>query len=335
MLYDGANHYLYDGEGRLCAEQSVTTGAMTGYLYDAEGNRVAKGSLTSYNCDVTPNADGIAANGFALETQYIFGLGGEQLTAIDGAGNWLRSNIGAGAAEVSYDGQGRLHYALLDGQGTKRMQVGLALNTQGALVLEQEESCANLPFGDSLQCMGSGADVSKLHYTAKERDLETGNDYFGARYYGSTMGRFLSPDWSKNPQGVPYANYANPQSLNLYSFVGNNPLTLTDADGHVSECQECDQEALAFVTVSIHAPTWGATACMAVARPIAEFQSTRPRGARRTVAHHPPALQSFQSTRPRGARHRPAAHRAQQTYVSIHAPTWGATARAPAWANRP
>ena len=75
--------------------------------------------------------------------------------------------------------------------------------------------------------------------STKERDLETGNDYFGARYFSSTMGRFLSPDWSKNPQGVPYANYANPQSLNLYSFVGNNPLTLTDADGHASECDTC------------------------------------------------------------------------------------------------
>ena len=32
MLSDGANNYLYDGEGRICAEQSLTTGAMTGDL---------------------------------------------------------------------------------------------------------------------------------------------------------------------------------------------------------------------------------------------------------------------------------------------------------------
>jgi hypothetical protein len=45
------------------------------------------------------------------------------------------------------------------------------------------------------------------------------------------MGRWLSPDWSKNPQGVPYADYTNPQTLNLYSYVGNNPLALLDPDG--------------------------------------------------------------------------------------------------------
>ncbi len=31
-------------------------------------------------------------------------------------------------------------------------------------------------------------------YTGKERDAESGLDYFGARYYGSNMGRFMSPD---------------------------------------------------------------------------------------------------------------------------------------------
>ena len=33
-------------------------------------------------------------------------------------------------------------------------------------------------------------------FTGKERDTESGNDYFGARYYSSSMGRFMSPDWS-------------------------------------------------------------------------------------------------------------------------------------------
>ena len=52
--------------------------------------------------------------------------------------------------------------------------------------------------------------------TGKERDGETGNDYFGARYYASSMGRFLSPDWSAKAEPVPYAKLDNPQSLNLY-----------------------------------------------------------------------------------------------------------------------
>jgi len=55
-------------------------------------------------------------------------------------------------------------------------------------------------------------------FTGKERDTESGNDYFGARYYASSMGRFMSPDKAFADQ---YA--VNPQSWNLYSYVRNNP----------------------------------------------------------------------------------------------------------------
>jgi RHS repeat-associated protein len=60
---------------------------------------------------------------------------------------------------------------------------------------------------------------SPSRYTGKERDSESGNDYFGARYYASTMGRFMSPDVSGEPMTLPYSNIENPQSLNLYAYV--------------------------------------------------------------------------------------------------------------------
>jgi RHS repeat-associated protein len=72
-------------------------------------------------------------------------------------------------------------------------------------------------------------------FTGKERDSESGLDYFGARYYGSTMGRWMSPDWSRTPEGIPYTDLSNPQSLNLYGYVLNNPLSHADADGHCCE----------------------------------------------------------------------------------------------------
>ena len=46
------------------------------------------------------------------------------------------------------------------------------------------------------------------------------------------MGRFMSPDWSAKVEPVPYAKLDNPQSLNLYAYVMNNPMTRFDADGH-------------------------------------------------------------------------------------------------------
>jgi len=68
--------------------------------------------------------------------------------------------------------------------------------------------------------------------SGKERDAESGLDYFGARYYGSTMGRWMSPDWAAKAEPVPYAKLDNPQSLNLYAYVNNNPLRIADKDGH-------------------------------------------------------------------------------------------------------
>jgi RHS repeat-associated protein len=65
---------------------------------------------------------------------------------------------------------------------------------------------------------------------------------FGARYYGSSLGRFMTPDWAAKPTNVPYASFGNPQSLNLYSYVNNNPTTTRDPDGHCAEVVSCTLE---------------------------------------------------------------------------------------------
>lgn len=78
--------------------------------------------------------------------------------------------------------------------------------------------------------------------TGKERDSESGNDYFGARYYSSAMGRFMSPDWSAKYEPVPYAKLDNPQTLNLYNYMRNNPLAGVDPDGHCCEDEPPDEE---------------------------------------------------------------------------------------------
>ena len=63
-------------------------------------------------------------------------------------------------------------------------------------------------------------------FTGKERDAETGLDYFGARYMSAAQGRFTSPDAPFNDQ-----NPSDPQSWNLYGYVRNNPLRAIDPDG--------------------------------------------------------------------------------------------------------
>jgi RHS repeat-associated protein len=53
----------------------------------------------------------------------------------------------------------------------------------------------------------------------------------------------MSPDWDSDPGAIPFADHSNPQSLNLYGYVQNNPLTNTDPDGH-EKCAEPQDEHL-------------------------------------------------------------------------------------------
>ncbi len=99
----------------------------------------------------------------------------------------------------------------------------------------------SLPFGDGLSTY-LGTDNDLTHFTGKERDVNTsdvnnqsGLDYFRARFYSSTMGRFLNPDFSSasvQNEPLPFSDLPNPQSLNLYSYALNNPTSLIDSDGH-------------------------------------------------------------------------------------------------------
>jgi RHS repeat-associated protein len=225
---------LYDGEGRICAtRQPILAGlfSQTQYIYDAEGNRVAEGMIADWSkgCDLTQN-------GFQQTKAYIVGPHGEQMTelSVDTNGNssWVHTNVYANSSLIatysndnggSTPQTGAVHVFLSDWLGTKRVQTTYNGTT--------ETTWANLPFGDGCNnCNGGGA--SEQHFTGKERDTESGLDYFGARYYSSNMGRWLSPDWADEPEAVPYSSLDNPQSLNLYGYVLNNPLSKTDPDGH-------------------------------------------------------------------------------------------------------
>jgi RHS repeat-associated protein len=115
-----------------------------------------------------------------------------------------------------------------DWLGTERVRTTPTGTTTGTSC----ETIASLPFGDGQVVNSTCGDVSPLHFTGKERDSESNNDNFGARYYASMTGRFLTPDWDARPIAVPYAVFGDPQSLNLYAYVRNDPVTSADADGH-------------------------------------------------------------------------------------------------------
>ena len=81
--------------------------------------------------------------------------------------------------------------------------------------------------------------------TGKERDAESGLDYFGARYYGSNMGRFQTPDDGSDQ------NQSDPQSFNLYQYGRNNPVTNTDPTGN--DCVTQTRTSSTTESVSVNA----------------------------------------------------------------------------------
>jgi len=188
-------------------------------------------TTTSSSCDP-------AANGFQLTNVYALGPSNEQMSEYaadaDGDWEWQHTNVwAAGKILATYQVASQpnpsnpsnplqtstLHFYLDGPLGSRRVQ------TDYAGVVEQ--TCTSLPYGDGESCAPS---PTGHLFTGKERDTESGNDYFGARYYASSMGRFMSPD----PMGIASGSLTNPQSLNLYSYVLNNPLIGIDPDGR--EC---------------------------------------------------------------------------------------------------
>lgn len=87
-----------------------------------------------------------------------------------------------------------------------------------------------MPFGEE-KPLGSRLTSNATKFTGHERDVESasfdnpdGLDYMMARYYSSSLGRFMSPD--------PLAGHPQqPQTLNRYIYAGNNPIRFTDPTG--------------------------------------------------------------------------------------------------------
>ena len=73
----------------------------------------------------------------------------------------------------------------------------------------------------------SAANDNKIKFTSKERDAETGLDYFLARYYSGAQGRFTSSD----PVMFAPERLRDPQQLNRYAYARNNPLRFLDPTG--------------------------------------------------------------------------------------------------------
>ena len=184
----------YDGENRQVKFTKGGSGAISTYSYDGDGHRVKR--VTS-----------------GVTTIFVYNIVGQLIAEYDDVTS-------------PPQGSGGTSYLTTDHLGSTRVVTGQDGSIKGRYDY--------LPFGESLSNlsgrtpqMGYDAQVGlRQKFTQKERDSESGLDYFLARYYSSAQGRFTSID--------TVLAFGNPQSLNRYQYGFNSPLRYVDPDGNVS-----------------------------------------------------------------------------------------------------
>jgi len=202
----GSRNVVWDGAGRPKQVWRASDGALYGsYRYDPLGRRVKK----TWNY---PNGSGQQLTGSEL---YVYGAGGEILVEYRSeSGQWYGAQT-----TTSYN-------IMLGGQAVARRATGtsevlgpidrvdrLYRNHLGGVVLDASTPYAQ-PFGSG------GSD----QFAGHKDDRESGMKYFGARYYHATSARWISAD-----SILVHAH--DPQSLNKYGYVRNDPDNKVDADG--------------------------------------------------------------------------------------------------------
>lgn len=215
--YD-VQHYDYDADERLyqTTYPSNASRMTVKYVYNGLGQRVKKivgSATTSY----VYNAAGAVVAEFAGATrskEYLYGAGGMLATV---------QSPGAGEA---------IEYCTPDNLGTPRV-ITYGTGSVGTVKSRHDY----LPFGGEIPntgAFGRGAnnygvaDDVTHKFTSKERDADTNLDYFGARYYSASQGRFTGLDISGPELGQP-------QTLNKYRYALNNPMRFRDPNGKYEE----------------------------------------------------------------------------------------------------
>jgi len=212
----------------LSAAVNANNQFTTGFAYDAAGNMTNDGVHTyTYNGEneiTTANGVTYSYDGNRMRvkkssgTLYWRATDGSVIAETDLSGNDSNEYVLFGGRRiVRRDSSGNVFYYQADQVGSTRAVV----NSSGIVCYDADFT----PFGQEI----AHTNTCDPHYkfTGYHSDSETGMYYAFNRYYNPRIGRFMSPD----PLGVASADYSNPQSMNRYAYVLNNPLMNIDPRG--------------------------------------------------------------------------------------------------------
>lgn len=165
--------------------------------------------------------------------RFIYGIGGGVIAEYDGSsGNLKKEYVAGGGSLITIEptavNSNGAQYATTDHLGSPRV----ITNSSGSVVSRHDYMPSGEELGASVggRTTGMGfsnsGDNNRKKFTGYERDTETGLDFAQARFYGSTQGRFTSPD----PFSAS-AIVADPQTFNRYAYCRNNPVNSVDPSG--------------------------------------------------------------------------------------------------------
>jgi RHS repeat-associated protein len=213
--------YQYDAENRLISANGMTNGPHC-YVYDGNGLRVEKYQANGGTCASPTNK--------VVEMLYWRAITGQTIAETDGSDNLKNEYVFFGGQRIaSRNGStGAVNYYYQD-------QLGSTVTiTDGSGNPCYEATFT--PYGQEMPSKSNWTCSSDYKFTGYERDSETGLDYAFARYYNSRLGRFMSAD-------LLAGDVSNPQTLNRYTYVLNNPTNLTDPLGlYCAKGLQCHQQ---------------------------------------------------------------------------------------------
>ena len=208
LLSDGTNNYLFDAEGNQ-TQQSSSAGTNK-YTYNALGQQVRADFLAFGSAaEVVFDRSGLLASAWSP------GVG----TAVLGKSYWNSTAI---ESYTSYANMA--FYPHRDWLGTRRS----ITNASGTVTFLGQ----SLPFGDGASNVSGSQDNTYDGFTGLWAGGSNATNHAQYREYWNTGGRWLQPD----PSGVNFSDLSNPQSLDLYSYVKNNPIGSTDPTGLCETC---------------------------------------------------------------------------------------------------
>lgn len=210
---DGSHSYTFDAENRIASVDGTYC-----YIYNAIGLRVAKAHVASgYTCsDTSPHAP-------IMDMGYWRNIAGNTIAETDSSGSTSNASyneyifFGGRRIARSNPNSGTVNYYFVDHLGSTRVMT----SASGSVCFKMEY----YPYGQEQPNSTTTCNTS-YKFTGYERDAETGNDYAFARHYNPRLGRFMSGD----PLGSS-ADASDPQTLNRYTYVNDNPVNLTDPSG--------------------------------------------------------------------------------------------------------